>query len=169
MKNFYLTMALLFFFAMQGQEATTTIYLISDAEMVNDSADPKLSEAENLSTNKWANYLKDKHIQIFYTTPGKSVVYKIMAATVAETDRTPGTTYNTQVATYDSKTFLLKDIAEKHKGNKILVIENSNSLPKTINKFLGKEIYKDIPQNEFSNLYIIIINEDKISHELVKI
>ena len=99
MKNFYLTIALLLFFAVQGQEATTTIYLIRHAEKADDSADPELSEAGNLRANKWADYFKEKQISIFYTTANKRSVYTIMTATVTALDRTPGTTYNTEINT----------------------------------------------------------------------
>ncbi|WP_020211288.1 phosphoglycerate mutase family protein [Flavobacterium rivuli] len=169
MKNFYLTIALLLFFAVQGQEATTTIYLIRHAEKVDDSADHELSEAGNLRANKWADYFKEKQISIFYTTANKRSVYTIMTATVIALDRTPGTTYNTEINTYDPKNFFLKDIAEKHKGEKIIVVGHGNTIPATINNYLGKNIYKDIPENEYGNLYIITIKGDNITHELVKI
>ena len=168
MKNFYLTIAFLIFFAVQGQEATTTIYLIRHAEKADDSADSELSEAGKLRALKWADYFKGKQIKTFYATSFKRTILTIVPTSVAF-DYSPGTNHRMQYNNYDPETFTLNEVFEKHNGESILVAGHSNTIPKTINSYLGKEIYKDIPENEYGNLYIITVTGNKITHVLVKI
>jgi len=168
MKNFYLTIALLLFFALQGQEVTTTIYLIRHAEKADDSADPELSEAGKERVQKWVSYFKGKDIEYnYYTRTKRSLNTAIPIGTALEF--VPNTTTNRQFEIYEGTNISLKEIAEKHIGKNMLVVGHSNTIPVIINTMLGKNIYKDIPENEYGNLYIIKIKGDNLSHELVKI
>jgi len=168
MKNFYLLIVFLIFFAMQGQEATTTIYLIRHAEKADNSADPGLSEAGKERVQKWVSYFKGKDVEYNYYTPAKrSLDTAIPIATALEF--VPNITTNRQFEIYEGSNISLKEIAEKHKGKNMLVVGHSNTIPMIINTMLGKNTYKDIPEDEYGNLYIITITGDKITHQLVKI
>jgi len=169
MKYFYFIIACFFSFTGQSQEATTTIYLIRHAEKADDTSDTDLSEKGNLRAQRWAAYFKPMRIQTFYTTNYKRSVSTIIPASVAAVEPVPGTTYNMKIIRYDPGTLSLLDVASKHNGEKVLIVGHSNTIPNTINKYLGKEVYKDIPEDEYGNLYIITINGNKVSHDLVKI
>jgi len=168
MKTVYLIAALLLFFNSLAQE-TTTIYLIRHAEIADDTGDPELSEAGNVRAKQWATYFKPMLIETFYATQFKRSINTIIPASVAGVEPVVGATYTMQMVRYDAEKLLLKDVAEKHKGEKILIAGHSNTIPKAINKLIGKEIYEEIPKNVYGNLYIITIIGDKITHELVKI
>ena len=167
MKNIVYIIALLFSFLAQSQEETTTIYLIRHAEKADASADPDLSEAGKARAARWAAWFKDKDITLYYTTPYKRTSQTMLAIAMA-IDLVPGTTLTKEYRTYSPTELSLKEVANHNTGKNILIIGHSNTIPASINKLFGKETYKDIPEDEFDNLYIITITGDKITHKLVK-
>lgn len=154
-----------------AQEPTTTIYLIRHAEKAADgTADPELSDAGMERAQKWGKYFDDKNISTYCTT-----VYKRAKMTALEISSTfakmpePGTERNFKMKTYDPMTFSLKDLSEKLKGENIVIIGHSNTIPTLVNNFIGERKYPDIQESEFGNLYIIKITGDKITHEMVQL
>ena len=73
-----------------------------------------------------------------------------------------------KVIEYNPKEMELLTLAEKHHNQSIVIVGHSNTIPGQINKLLGENIYPDIDEDAFGNLYIITISGGKISHKLVE-
>lgn len=152
----------------------TTIYIIRHAEKAGNDKNSGLTAAGKERAKKWAVYFKDKDIKHFYFTDAQRTVDTgmpvMVTAGMGNTDNpVPGTTTQITSKIYNPVTLSLKDIASKSNGENILVVGHSNTIAGTINKLLGKNMYKDIPETEYGNLYIIKIKGDAISHEVKKI
>ena len=169
MKNLLLILTMVLTTAAIAQEKTTTIYLIRHAEKADGSTDPDLSEAGKERAKKWGAYFEDKDISTYYTTPYKRTIQtaSFTSAFVSAMPR-PGSVKTTQFKRYDPRTLSLKQVAEDNNGQSVVVVGHSNTIPAQINALLGKNVYPDIKEDEFGNLYIITITGDNISHQMVK-
>lgn len=140
-----------------SQSETTTIYLIRHAEKADASKNPELSEQGVERALRWANYFEKIPLEIFYTT---------LTIRTQQTIASVASTKNKEIQFYQPAVFSLKEIAANHLGKTILVVGHSNTIPKHINEFLGEEIYDQIDENEFGNLYKITIKGKEIEHKL---
>jgi 2,3-bisphosphoglycerate-dependent phosphoglycerate mutase len=57
----------------------------------------------------------------------------------------------------DNMTDHFEEILKTRKGKNVFVIGHSNSIPALLNLFSGKEVYKDIPETEYNNMYIAVV------------
>ena len=140
-----------------AQSKTTTIYFIRHAEKADSSPNPELSEDGIKRSVRWTKLFEKTPIDVFYTTLTKRT--QMTASTIA-------TSKQKDMIFYDHAKFSIQEIIAKHSGKTILVVGHSNTIPQQINAFLGKEVYPQINENEFGNLYTITINGDKIEHKL---
>lgn len=157
MKSFYFILVFLSFSSGYSQTKTTTIYLIRHAEKADSSQNPELSEDGIKRSVRWTKLFEKTPIDIFYTT---------LTRRTQMTGSTIATSKQKDMIFYDLSKFSLKETIEKHPGKTILIVGHSNTIPKQINDFLGEEIYQQIDENEFGNLYTITIKGDKIEHKL---
>jgi broad specificity phosphatase PhoE len=148
---------MLVFQATIAQSETTTIYLIRHAEKADNSQNSELSEEGIKRSVRWTKLLEKIPIDIFYTT---------LTRRAQMTGSTIATSKQKEMIFYDFSNFSLKEVIKNHPGKTILIVGHSNTIPKQINHFLGEEIYPQIDENEFGNLYTITIKGDKIDHKL---
>ena len=125
-----------------GQEITT-YYLIRHAEkepVANGNKNPHLSKAGKLRAEKWKKVFQEVSLDNIYSTD----FYRTQetAAPLAE---------------------------EKNKGKVVLVVGHSNTTPELANKIIGKQHYSQIDESTFGKLYIIHIQANAISHQLLNI
>lgn len=173
MKTIY-TLFICLIVASGYSQQTTTIYIIRHAEKAGNNKNSGLTAAGKERAKSWAAYFKDKDIKHFYFTDAQRTVDTgmpvMVTAGMGNTDNhVPGTTTQITSEIYDPATLSLKDIAAKSIGENILIVGHSNTIAGNINKLLRKNIYKDIPETQYDNLYIIKIKGDDISHEVKKI
>jgi broad specificity phosphatase PhoE len=140
-----------------AQSKTTTIYFIRHAEKADSSPNPELSEDGIKRAVRWTKFFEKTPIDVFYTTLTRRT--QLTTSTIA-------TSKQKDMIFYDFSKFSLKETIEKHTGKTILIVGHSNTIPQQINTFLGEEVYQQIDENEFGNLYTITINGDKIEHKL---
>lgn len=159
MKYIYLLLTPLFMIFSSTQE-TTTIYLIRHAEKADTSPDTELSEAGKARAQRWKDYFIDKDITAIYST-----AYKRTTGTAEPLAKANGIT----ITTYGPPAIDLQTIANKHTGKATLIVGHSNTIPKYVNKLLQQDIYPDISENEFGNLYIITIRGNTVTHRLEKL
>ncbi|MEZ4838649.1 phosphoglycerate mutase family protein [Flavobacterium sp.] len=157
MKTILFYLLLLVFQQTTAQSEVTTLYLIRHAEKVDNSNDPELSEEGIKRAVRWTKLFEKKSIDIFYTTLTKRT--QMTCSTIA-------TSKQKNVLFYDAKKFSLKETIEKHRGKTILIVGHSNTIPNQINILLNDEIYLQMNENEFENLYTITVIADKIEHKL---
>ena len=159
MKSIYLLLTILSMSFMYSQEKTT-IYLIRHAEKAEATSDPDLSEAGKARANRWAEWLADKGITAIYSTPYKRT---------QQTAQPLAQKLNQQVITYNPAEADLKAMAGKHEGQSIVIVGHSNTIPMYVNKLIGENKYPDIDEAEFGNIFIITLENGRVSHELLKI
>ena len=139
------------------QPVQTVIYLIRHAEKEDNSANPNLSAAGLERANNWAVILQDVTFDAFYSTN-----YNRTLQTIQPT----ATSNGIEVTLYDPANFSLVDVIADHTGTNVLIVGHSNTIPELINTYLGAEIYPDMTETEFGNLYKISIVDGVVSHEM---
>lgn len=159
MKSLYFIIILLIMSTSYGQEATT-IYLIRHAEKADASADAHLSEAGRARAERWAQWFAGKSIRHLYSTPYNRT---------RETLQPLSSQIKMEAIDYNPSQLDLKALADKHKGESIVVAGHSNTIPNYVNKLIGKQLYPDLEENEFSCVYIVTIQGDSITHRLEKL
>ena len=157
MKIIVSLLLLLVFQQTTAQSETTTIYFIRHAEKSDSSPNPELSEDGIKRSVRWTKLFEKTQIDVFYTTLTRRT--QMTCSTIA-------TSKQKDILFYDHSKFSIQQIIVKHAGKTILVVGHSNTIPQQINTFLGEEVYQQIDENEFGNLYTITINGDKIEHKL---
>jgi 2,3-bisphosphoglycerate-dependent phosphoglycerate mutase len=126
----------------------TSIYLIRHAEKerknINDK-NPHLNSKGLIRAEKWNSFFKNIKFDAVYSTDyfrTKETAKPILS----ESQKL--TIYNPSSINYD-------DFMELNKGKIVLVVGHSNTIPNFSNKILEKDIYKNIEDNNNSNLYFI--------------
>lgn len=157
MKSIFSFLLLIIFQVSIAQSETTTIYLIRHAEKAGSTQNPELSDEGLKRAVRWTKYFEKKNIDFFYTTLTRRT--QMTCSTIA-------TSKQKDMIFYDVATFSLKEIIKKHHGKTILIVGHSNTIPFQINALLEKEIYTQIDENQFGNLYTVSISGDKIEHKL---
>ena len=157
MKNVVKIVLLLLFQVTTAQSETTTIYLIRHAEKSDSSQNPELSEEGIKRSVRWTKLFEKTQIDVFYTTLTRRT--QMTCSTIA-------TSKQKDMIFYDATKFSLKETIEKHPGKTILIVGHSNTIPTQINTFLQKDIYPQIDEEQFGNLYTITVNGDKIEHKM---
>lgn len=54
---------------------------------------------------------------------------------------------------------MLKNFRKKHRGEDVLVVGHSNTIPKFVNFLVGKEIQNEIDESDYSNLFVVRLAE----------
>jgi len=139
----------------QPKPVKTVIYLIRHAEKADAGANPNLSPAGLQRANNWAMILQDVTFAAFYSTN-----YNRTLQTIQPT----ATSNGKEVTVYDPANFSLADVIADHQGKNVFIVGHSNTIPQLINAYLGENIYPDMAETEFGNLYKISIIDGVVSH-----
>ncbi|HEX8270485.1 MAG TPA: phosphoglycerate mutase family protein [Flavobacterium sp.] len=142
----------------QQQPVQTVIYLIRHAEKADASPNPDLSAVGLQRANNWATILQDVQFDAFYSTN-----YNRTRQTIQPT----ATTNEKEVLLYDPASFSLDDVIVGHNGKNVFIVGHSNTIPQLINTYLGANIYPDMSETEFGNLYKITIVDGVVSHNMI--
>ncbi len=136
-------------------QATTTVLFVRHAEQAAEPADdPGLSEAGKLRATELARQLVDADvvagIDAVYATPLRRSVET--AKPVAEALDLPLRSY----AVSDTEEFL-EELVREHKGQIVLVVGHSNTVPQMIGNMGASKRVPPIADGEFDNLYLVSI------------
>lgn len=134
--------------------ADTMIIVVRHAEKsTDDPKDPSLSEQGIARANKLAAVFKDVELKAVYATQYKRTQQTgLIAATQngLSVQVRAANKENTKTYTLD----LLKEILKKHRGEAVLIVGHSNTVPEII-KYLSNVDVTPIGENEFDRLYVI--------------
>ena len=141
----------------------STFYLIRHAEKVRTNKsdrDPKLNEKGILRALNWKEYFLDKDITKIYSTN-----YKRTLETVKPFQEAIG------LATilYSPSSIDYKDFISSNKGEIVLVVGHSNTIPNFVNELINDQVYAQIDDLNNSNLYIINLCDSSVSYRLIKV
>tara|TARA_R110000850_G_scaffold277086_1_gene422442 strand:+ start:188018 stop:188554 length:537 start_codon:yes stop_codon:yes gene_type:complete len=140
--------------APQTEKATekTTYFLIRHAEKDRSNPaneDPALEEAGYERAEKWADIFADIKLDAVYSSS-----YKRTTQTATPTAKSNGL----EITVYDPHAVYETSFKEDTKGQNILVVGHSNTIPNLANYLLGEEKYSDIPDDVDGRLYIVTVS-----------
>ena len=138
--------------------ADTLIIVVRHAEKSSDdSKDPGLSEHGIARANKLAAVLKDVDLKAVYATQYKRTQQTgLIAATQNGLSVQVRAASKENTKTYTSD--LLKEIQKKHRGETVLIVGHSNTVPEIV-KHLSDVDVTPIGENEFDRLYVITLDK----------
>ena len=141
----------------------STFYLIRHAEKVRTNKsdrDPALNENGIIRALNWKEFFIDKDISKIYSTN-----YKRTLETVKPIQEAIG------LATilYSPSSINYKDFISSNKGEIVLVVGHSNTIPNFVNELINDQVYTQIDDLNNSNLYIVNLCDSNISHRLIKV
>ena len=76
---------------------------------------------------------------------------------------------NIQIKLYNPKNITIESFKKETLGKKVLIVGHSNTTPKFVNQMINQNIFTDIEDGTFGNLYIVIIIEGEITFQLLKL
>ena len=132
-----------------GEPGTTTFFLVRHAEK-RAVENPLLTEKGVERANKLAAILKDIPLKAIYSTFTNRT--RATAAPCAEMREL-------QIINYDAENQkkLIENIMRFGAGESYLIVGHSNTIPSLLNLFKGKDLFKNIDENVFDDLYIAVV------------
>ena len=157
-KNYFLFLLLVVQMSL-AQHKTTTIYLVRHAEKADSSKNPDLSSAGLERAAHWGKIFSETTFDAIYSTDFKRT--KQTATPTAENKKL-------DITLYDPKSLDFDKFKTDNLGKTILVVGHSNTTPDFVNKLINQNVYAAIEDTTFGNLYIVTLNGDLITHQLLK-
>lgn len=135
----------------QDEPATTFIF-VRHAEKDTVSTDPGLTEAGKLRAKRIAHLLQDQDLAIVLSTPFNRT---------RETGQVIADSQGIELKEYNPfKTSVVKEWAKEYQGQAIIVVGHSNTVPTYINLLLEKEQFKQLPEGEYDNMFIVTTTKE---------
>ncbi len=143
----------LILFSVVELSAQVTVLIVRHAEKeASSSRDPELSAGGNARAEELNRMLKKVHIDEIYSTP-----YKRTRNTVAPVAERLGI----DIKSYDpAAQDKFATEVKSASGKTILISGHSNTIPALLNLLTGKQEYKDMPETEYDNFYIVTISKE---------
>lgn len=171
MKKILLVLVLLLFVrtnyaqssANENSSDITTYYLVRHAEKdTNDrtNKNPELTREGEKRAKNFVKVLSNIKFDEVYSTD--YIRTKNTAKPIAEAN-------NLTTKIYTIRGFDLETFKKKTAGKNVFIIGHSNTIPFFANALLGKDMYKELDESEYSNLYIITLTKDSSNNILLKI
>ena len=160
MKNFIISIFFLTSFYSYSQECSS-FYLIRHAEKLRidkTERNPKLNEKGILRAEKWKEVLKNINLDKIYSTNYNRTI---------ETANPTSKSQNIDITIYSPSNIDYKNFKEINKGKKVLIVGHSNTIPNFVNGLIEKKFYDQIDDLNNSNLYLVNICRDIVSHQLI--
>ena len=159
MKNFILIIFFLASFYSNSQECSS-FYLIRHAEKLRidkTERNPKLNDKGILRAEKWKEILKNINLDKIYSTNYNRTI---------ETANPTSKSQNIDITIYSPSNIDYRNFKEINKGKKVLIVGHSNTIPNFVNGLIEKDFYDHIDDLNNSNLYLVNICGDMVSHQL---
>ena len=139
----------------------TSIYLIRHAEKIRtdeNEKDPMLNKSGLLRAKKWSEIFEKIEIDKILSTDTKRTISTVIPTSDKK---------QLKVEIYRPEEISYESFLKENKGNKVLIVGHSNTIPETTNILIKNKIYNQIEDNNNSNLYYVNICNGIISHELL--
>ncbi len=162
MKNLILSVFFLTSLYPCSQECSS-FYLIRHAEKLRidkTERNPKLNEKGILRAEKWKEILKNINLDKIYSTDYNRTI---------ETANPTSKSQNIDIIIYSPRNIDFRNFKETNKGKKVLIVGHSNTIPNFVNGLIEKDFYDQIDDLNNSNLYLVNICDDMVSHQLIYI
>ena len=162
MKQLILLVFILSSIDMSSQDCTE-IYLIRHAE--KDRSDiknrnPELKDLGKKRALKWVQVFKNIELDKIYSTNYNRTIQTVTPISKEN---------NVDISIYSPSKINYKNFISNNIGSKVLVVGHSNTIPFFVNGLINKEFYQQIDDLNNSNLYVVTICGNNISHKLLYI
>jgi broad specificity phosphatase PhoE len=162
MKNYIISIFFLASFYANSQECSS-FYLIRHAEKLRidkTERNPKLNEKGIVRAKKWKEVLKNIKLDKIYSTN----YYRTI-----ETANPTSKSQNIDITIYSPSNIDYRNFKEINKGKKVLIVGHSNTIPNFVNGLIEEDFYEQIDDLNNSNLYLVNICDNNVSHQLLYI
>ncbi len=137
------------------KDSLTKVFIIRHAEKADDgSKDPSLSVNGKNRAAAFAKTMSKTRINKIYSTPYKRTRETVDALSVQS--GVPVEKYNPM--DLDG----IKVLVGNNKGKTLVLVGHSNTIPPILNLFSQSSQYKDIPENEFDNIWILFLKGSQL-------
>ena len=139
------------------------VYLIRHAE--KDRSDP-LNKNPHLNKRGiersllWNGYFENKEVNSIYSTNYNRTIETVLPVSIAK---------GIKPIIYSASNINYESFLKKEKGNTVIVVGHSNTIPGFVNKLIEDDYYKQINDTVNSNLYIVKKCSEEISHYVLQI
>ena len=139
------------------------VYLIRHAE--KDRSDPlnknpHLNEKGIERSLLWNGYFENKEVNSIYSTNYNRTIETVLPISIAK---------GIKPIIYSASNINYELFLKKEKGNTVIVVGHSNTIPGFVNKLIEDDYYKQINDTVNSNLYIVKKCSEEIIHYVVQI
>ena len=139
------------------------VYLIRHAE--KDRSDPlnknpHLNEKGIERSLLWNGYFENKGVNSIYSTNYNRTIETVLPVSIAK---------GIKPIIYSASNINYESFLKKEKGNTVIVVGHSNTIPGFVNKLVEDDYYKQINDTVNSNLYIVKKCSEEISHYVIQI
>mgnify|MGYP003624406260 FL=1 len=141
--------------ATKNKELFNHYYFIRHAEKDRSNPDddnPNLTNEGMLRAEKLSTILNDVNLDAVYSTNYNRTL---------QTAKPTANKNDIEITIYKPSELDVTKILKAHKN--ILVVGHSNTIPQLVNTIIKNDIYKDIEDNNFGNLYHITVTNGQVS------
>ena len=121
---------------------------------------PNLNEKGKLRALKWAEVFKNIEFDKIYSTNYHRTLETVMAISKKS---------KKEILIYSPSKINYGKFLSDNNNNKVLVVGHSNTIPAFVNGLIKQSFYSQINDRNNSNLYIVKICNNSISHNLLYI
>lgn len=135
----------------QSSSQHTQIYILRHTEKIDNSADPALSDAGIKRATYWRKVLQYIDFDAVFTTD---------FIRNRETAKIISQEFSVNTELYHPMSFDVIEFIAQIKGQKVLIIGHSNTIPDMANRLLGETIYPPMSHKDYNQLITITINNN---------
>ena len=138
----------------ETQNTPTVVYLIRHAEKDRSNLDdpnPELTEKGLERAKYWNTILKKVPLSAIYSTNFHRTMQTAMPTARAK---------HLEIINYDDGKSAVPQWLKAHKGEHILIVGHSNTIPGIVNTMLGEEKYEQIEDTNNANLYMVTLSNN---------
>ena len=161
--RYLIILTILFLSCNQTVDDCVEVYLIRHAE--KDRSDP-LNKNPHLNKRGiersllWNGYFENKEVNSIYSTNYNRTIETVLPVSLAK---------GIKPIIYSASNINYESFLKKEKGNTVIVVGHSNTIPGFVNKLIEDDYYKQINDTVNSNLYIVKKCSEEISHYVIQI
>ena len=161
--RYLIILTILFFSCNLRVDDCVEVYLIRHAE--KDRSDPlnknpHLNEKGIERSLLWNGYFENKEVNSIYSTNYNRTIETVLPVSIAK---------GIKPIIYSASNINYESFLKKEKGNTVLVVGHSNTIPGFVNKLIDEDYYSQINDTVNSNLYIVKKCSEEISHYVIQI
>ncbi len=156
-------LTILFFSCNLTVDDCVEVYLIRHAEKDRSyplNKNPHLNEKGIERSLLWNGYFENKEVNSIYSTNYNRTIETVLPVSIAK---------GIKPIIYSASNINYESFLKKEKGNTVIVVGHSNTIPGFVNKLIEDDYYKQINDTVNSNLYIVKKCSEEISHYVIQI